>query len=500
VQKLRAVDVSGVLFDFEVSLPGCRPARGATHREGSGASVSFYPAVHAVPDHLVTSGAVIRQLRAVDAEMDYEALMANPELLRSWDQSDWPSDGFTLDENRVDLEEHEREHAARESFTYTVMDSDEQRCLGCVYIHPLRGILAAMSGSESAPAHIGELDAYVTFWVRESELSRGLDRRLLEELVLWFRREWEFTRITLGTHSRDQRQLGLFRELGFVPTWEYPVPGRDTRYVICASEQCAGREVGHRRAGTSAFEGTAMSDGFSNVYDDGSRAEAYAKLEFPGTYYLAYRDLPAIIAEHVSGGKAIDFGCGTGRSTRFLRELGFDPVGLDIAEHMLARAREADPAGDYRLVPDGDLGDLESSTYDLILSVFTFDNIPTMEKKVNLFRGLRRALNGDGCIVSLVSSPDIYVNEWASFSTKDFPENRCAKSGDRVLIVMLDVEDDRPVEDIVWSDEDYGEVYRQAGLEPISSHRPLGKKIEPYPWVSETTIAPWVIYVLKHAR
>ena len=34
---------------------------------------------------------------------------------------------------------------------------------------------------------------------------------------------------------------------------------------------------------------------FTNVYDDAERAEAYAKLEFPGTYYLAYRDLPEII-------------------------------------------------------------------------------------------------------------------------------------------------------------------------------------------------------------
>ena len=32
--------------------------------------------------------------------------------------------------------------------------------------------------------------------------------------------------------------------------------------------------------------------GFSNVYEDAKRAEAYSKLEFPGTYYLAYRDLP----------------------------------------------------------------------------------------------------------------------------------------------------------------------------------------------------------------
>jgi ubiquinone/menaquinone biosynthesis C-methylase UbiE len=239
-----------------------------------------------------------------------------------------------------------------------------------------------------------------------------------------------------------------------------------------------------------------MNEKFSNVYDDETRSIAYSKLEFPGTYYLAFRDLPAIIGEHVEGTKALDFGCGAGRSTRFMRALGFDVVGVDIAEHMLGRAREVDPQGDYRLVSDDDLGGVEPNTCDLVLSAFTFDNVPTMERKVALFQSLKRLLKDSGRIVNLVSSPQIYVNEWASFSTKDSPENRAAKSGDKVRIVMLDVEDKRPVEDIIWTDEDYHEVYRRAALLPIATYRPLAKQSEPYSWVSETKIAPWVIYVL----
>ena len=240
--------------------------------------------------------------------------------------------------------------------------------------------------------------------------------------------------------------------------------------------------------------------GFSNVYNDNERADAYAKLEFPGTYYLAYRDLPAIFGEHLRGRKALDFGCGTGRSTRFLHRLGFAAVGVDIAAQMLARARERDPHGEYRLVGDGDLSGLPQDTYDLVLSVFTFDNIPTMEKKVALFKSLKGLLKAGGRIVSLVSSQEIYMNEWASFSTKDFPENRTARSGDRVRTVMLDVEDKRPVEDILCTDDDYHEVYDRSGLVPIKTYRPLAKPSEPYCWVSETTIAPWVIYVLGHGE
>lgn len=235
---------------------------------------------------------------------------------------------------------------------------------------------------------------------------------------------------------------------------------------------------------------------FDNVYEDTKRAEAYAKLEFPGTYYLAYRDLPEIIFEHAKGRRALDFGCGTGRSTRFLNRLGFNTAGIDISEEMLKMARGRDPEGQYLLVKDGDMSRFESGTIDLVLSAFTFDNIPTAEKKIRNMREIKRLLAPGGVFINLVSSPDIYINEWASFSTKDFPENRKAKSGDRVKIIMTDVDDKRPVEDVVWADDAYRPVYHQSGLKLINMYKPLAKDSEPYNWVNETKIAPWVIYVL----
>jgi SAM-dependent methyltransferase len=240
-----------------------------------------------------------------------------------------------------------------------------------------------------------------------------------------------------------------------------------------------------------------MAMGFFNVYDDSKRAEAYSKLEFAGTYYLAYRDLPEIISQHVKGRKAIDFGCGAGRSTRFLQKLGFDVIGVDISADMIERARQLNPEGDYRLTKDDDFSQFEDDAYDLVLSVFTFDNIPTMENKVRIFKELWRLLKNEGRIISVVSSPEIYVHEWASFSTKDFPENKRAKSGDVVKIIQMDIEDKRPVEDIVWTDDYYQETYKRAGLELVKTYKPLANENEPYKWVNETRIAPWVIYALK---
>jgi ubiquinone/menaquinone biosynthesis C-methylase UbiE len=238
---------------------------------------------------------------------------------------------------------------------------------------------------------------------------------------------------------------------------------------------------------------------FSNVYDDTERAKAYAALEFPGTYYLAYRDLPAIVAQYVTGREALDFGCGAGRSTRFLKKLGFNAIGIDISSSMIQLAKNADPSGEYRLVADGDFSAFKPGSFDLVLSAFAFDNIPGVGKRCAQLRGLRRLLKNQGRIILLGSTPDIYTHEWASFTTKDFPENLQAKSGDTVRIVMKDVVDGRPVVDLVWFHEDYMSLFAASGLNLVAQSAPLGREDEPYEWVSETSIAPWVIYVLSPA-
>lgn len=235
---------------------------------------------------------------------------------------------------------------------------------------------------------------------------------------------------------------------------------------------------------------------FANCYEDAMRAKAYAELEFANTYYLAYRDLPDLIRLHVTGTKALDFGCGTGRSTRFARRLGLDVVGADIAPKMIAKAREIDPSIEYSLIQSDELRELPRDTYDLILSLFTFDNIAA-PAKIRLFRALGALLKPSGKIISVVSSPEMYVHEWASFSTNGYPENRSARSGDRVRNLIMDTSDHRPVEDILCTDESYREIYAQTGLNLVATYRPLAKGDEPYRWVNETTLAPWTIYVLS---
>ena len=236
---------------------------------------------------------------------------------------------------------------------------------------------------------------------------------------------------------------------------------------------------------------------FENSWGNQTRAESYSKLEFPNTYYLAYRDLPEIISKHVTGNQAIDFGCGTGRSSRFLKQLGFDVIGIDISKDMLEIARNLDLSGDYQLVSNGKYDHLGLNQFDLVQSIFTFDNIPGWSNRTNILKGLRDLMKPTGRMICLDSTPELYVNEWASFTTKDFPENWTAKTGDIVHDIMLDVEDRRPIEDIFWSMEDYNKLFNLAGLKIELTYKPLGYNNEPFDWKSEKEIAPWMIFILN---
>ncbi len=138
------------------------------------------PADFQVPDTLVRPEFRLRMLAAADAEADYEAVMASRERLRAGSPHGWPREGFTLAENLADLERHEREFHQRLAFAYTVVNPDDTRVIGCVYINP--------------PATPGHHDAEVYMWVRD-EHHPPLALSLYEAVDGWLRDAWPFRSI-----------------------------------------------------------------------------------------------------------------------------------------------------------------------------------------------------------------------------------------------------------------------------------------------------------------
>lgn len=179
----------------------------------------FYPGNAVIPEALWTEEFLVRPLKAVDVELDYDAVMTSRAELLLKSGGRWPREGFTLEENLADLIRHEQQHHDRIAFTYTVMNPEETECLGCLYINPLGGLLQRVG---IFVEHLPENSAYVTFWVRQSRLVDNLDRRLLQALISWFQTEWAFSHVVFLAKKVQARHIRLFEEMGMQLQYTLP--------------------------------------------------------------------------------------------------------------------------------------------------------------------------------------------------------------------------------------------------------------------------------------
>jgi SAM-dependent methyltransferase len=108
-----------------------------------------------------------------------------------------------------------------------------------------------------------------------------------------------------------------------------------------------------------------------------------------------------LLGEARAGERVLDLGCGAGRFVAALRDAGADPVGVELAEAALERARRNVPGADLRLVaPDGSLP-LGHGEVDLVWCSEVLEHVPDT---VALLTEVRRVLKAGGRL--LVTVPD----------------------------------------------------------------------------------------------
>ena len=145
----------------------------------------FVPEGFTAPTRLDAHAFHLRPLVISDVVKDYDAVMTSVEHLHKQIPADvfhevWLSPSMTIEDDLADLGWHQVEFRNRTSFTYTVMNSDESQCLGCVYVLPPR---------------FTDADAEVFLWVRKSEFDRGLDRIVFDAVRQWMKDAWPFKNV-----------------------------------------------------------------------------------------------------------------------------------------------------------------------------------------------------------------------------------------------------------------------------------------------------------------
>ncbi|MFI1621282.1 HAD-IC family P-type ATPase [Streptomyces lydicus] len=93
--------------------------------------------------------------------------------------SGWPLATMTYEQDQEDLERHEREIAAHESFNYALFDDAGTALLGCVHIDPARK---------------AGFDAEISWWVVDDRVGTALEHALDTLIRRWITDEWPFER------------------------------------------------------------------------------------------------------------------------------------------------------------------------------------------------------------------------------------------------------------------------------------------------------------------
>jgi SAM-dependent methyltransferase len=191
---------------------------------------------------------------------------------------------------------------------------------------------------------------------------------------------------------------------------------------------------------------------------------------------------------------ALDYGCGAGRSTRFLKQLGFDAVGVDVSQAMLEQARAKDMSGEYHHIPSG-LLPFEDSKFDVVFSSFVFLEVSRIEEIEDILNEMKRVLRKEGIIIFITASMEASEGDWVSLSYS-FPENdRPLRSGETVKLLIRDI--DVVLFDYYWTDDDYTQAAERAGLTVATIHKPLGLSDDSIEWRDETKMSPVAVYVLR---
>jgi SAM-dependent methyltransferase len=106
-----------------------------------------------------------------------------------------------------------------------------------------------------------------------------------------------------------------------------------------------------------------------------------------------------LLGEARRGERVLDVGCGAGRFVAALRDAGADPVGVELAEAALERARRNVPGADLRLVETGGTLPLGHGEIDLVWCSEVLEHVPDT---VAFLTEVRRVLRPGGRLLATV--------------------------------------------------------------------------------------------------
>jgi ubiquinone/menaquinone biosynthesis C-methylase UbiE len=223
-------------------------------------------------------------------------------------------------------------------------------------------------------------------------------------------------------------------------------------------------------------------------YTDGT-AELYGLLGIEGTTYQIGFDAVAKLLGDITGKTFLDFGCGTGRSARFLKELGAQHVyAVDHDQKMIDQALSRGLDGVTFLHVDGPIP-LPDASIDGAVSMNVFIEIRTLGEMTRACAQIARVLRRDAPFVLESSSPMAFGHTFRSYS---YPHAGPLRSGETTPCIVTTPGGQFVIQDTYWTEDDYVSAVEQAHLAVATIGYPRPR--DPAAWsTDEASIPPCIV-------
>ena len=200
------------------------------------------------------------------------------------------------------------------------------------------------------------------------------------------------------------------------------------------------------------------------------------------------------LLEGIGGKKILDYGCGSGKFSKILGDLGALVTAVDVSENAIEIAKQRGKTNiDYRVIKDDNLSLLEEGSIDNAVANFVICTMQQDAQVINIAQQIYKKLNPDGYFIVLEPHPKSLGYDFISMK-REIPKE--IKSGTPIKVELTGM--DTPFYDYWRSKEDYVKILKNVGFEVDVIKEPI---VENCPhetfWKDERIHSPLLIVRAK---
>lgn len=207
-------------------------------------------------------------------------------------------------------------------------------------------------------------------------------------------------------------------------------------------------------------------------------------------WQLGYLNVLNILG-NISNKKILDYGAGTGKFSRVLKDKNAEVVGIDISAKELEIARKNNPDIKFKLVKES--LNLFDQSFDFVVLNFVLCAVSSKKEIEKILDNAFNALHVGGSVIILNSNVEKSSGrEFITFAIEDIKEKTSGKD----IKIFLGKNRSLTVDDYYWTLSDYKNILENKGFNIKSINEPLADN-DNYSWLDEKNSPPFLIIEAK---